>query len=251
MVQGDDGTLPGMAAGTSASGPAWLGIGAQRSGTTWFTQLLVQHPEMGLGSNHKKEHHALYRLRGTEDENAYVASFDGDILRGEWTPFYLRALNTPPLALRLCRPDAPMLVLLRDPVERFASAMRLRVKLERKGKSENFRFVLGDAQWAGMYADQLDAWARTVGRGRLEILVYENARDDPEAACRRVWSRLGLDTAPLAGIDERSYSSAGTMDWEWPEGLRATLKALYAPQVRRLRDEWQLDVAAWTNFSDL
>jgi hypothetical protein len=25
---------------------AWLGIGAQRSGTTWLTQLLVQHPQM-------------------------------------------------------------------------------------------------------------------------------------------------------------------------------------------------------------
>jgi Sulfotransferase family len=240
-----------MSAERSASGPAWLGIGAQRSGTTWFTQLLIQHPAMGLGSRDKKEQHALYRLGGVQDENAYRASFGGDILRGEWTPFYLRALTTPPLALRLCRPDAPMLVLLRDPVERFASSMRLRVKMQRRGKSENFRFLLGDAQWAGMYADQLDAWANTVGRDRLELLVYEDVRDDPEAACRQVWSRLGLDTAPLTGIDERSYSSAGKMDWQWPEGLRGTLTALYAPQVRRLRDEWELDVAAWRNFSDL
>ncbi len=31
------------------------GIGAQRSGTTWFTDLLVQHPSAGLGTNGKKE----------------------------------------------------------------------------------------------------------------------------------------------------------------------------------------------------
>ena len=28
------------------SAPAWLGIGAQRSGTTWFTDLLTQHPQV-------------------------------------------------------------------------------------------------------------------------------------------------------------------------------------------------------------
>jgi Sulfotransferase domain len=245
------GRLPAMGATSRASGPAWLGIGAQRSGTTWFSQLLVQHPEMGFSSADKKETHALYRLGGLQDEDAYLKSFDGDLLRGEWTPFYLRALNTPPIALRLCRPEAPLLVLLRDPVERFASAMRLWVKMQRRGKLETFRFVLGDAQWAGMYADQLAAWRDVVGRDRLEVLVYEKVREDPATACKQVWSRLGLDTVPLSAVDERSYSSAGHIDWEWPEGLRATLTAVYTPQVQRLRDEWQLDVARWPNFQDL
>lgn len=232
-------------------GPAWLGIGAQRSGTTWFSHLLVQHPEMGFSSADKKESHALYRLGGVEDEDAYLRSFDGDILRGEWTPFYLRALNTPPIALRLCRPEAPLLVLFRDPVERFASAIRLWIKRERRGKSETFRLVLGDAQWAGMYADQLDAWANVVSRDRLEILLYEKVRDDPGAACKQVWSLLGLDPVPLTGVDEPSISSAAHIDWELPEGLRTTLTRLYAPQVRRLRDEWQLDVGMWPNFQQL
>ena len=42
--------------------PAWLGIGAQRSGTTWFTDLLTQHPEVGLGTNGKKEQHLLHKV---------------------------------------------------------------------------------------------------------------------------------------------------------------------------------------------
>ena len=240
-----------MAGVSRALGPAWLGIGAQRSGTTWFTDLLVQHPRMGLSDRGKKERHALYRLGGLDDEQGYLTSFDGDILRGEWTPFYLRALNTPPLARRLCQPDAPMLVLLRDPVERFASAIRLWIQRQRRGKSETFRFVLGDAQWAGMYADQLDAWRKIVGRDRLEILVYENVREDPAHACLRVWSRLGLDPVSLTGVGERAHTSTGHIDWEWPEGLRETLTVLYAPQVRRLRDEWQVDVAPWSNFHGL
>ena len=46
----------------STSGPSWLGIGAQRSGTTWFTDLLTQHPEVGLGTNGKKEQHLLHKV---------------------------------------------------------------------------------------------------------------------------------------------------------------------------------------------
>ena len=42
--------------------PAWLGIGAQRSGTTWFTDLLTQHPQVGLGVNGKKEQHLLHKV---------------------------------------------------------------------------------------------------------------------------------------------------------------------------------------------
>ena len=42
--------------------PAWLGIGAQRSGTTWFTDLLTQHPQVDLGTNGKKEQHLLHKV---------------------------------------------------------------------------------------------------------------------------------------------------------------------------------------------
>ena len=42
--------------------PAWLGIGAQRAGTTWFTDLLTQHPDFGLGTNGKKEQHLLHKV---------------------------------------------------------------------------------------------------------------------------------------------------------------------------------------------
>jgi hypothetical protein len=72
--------------------PAWLGIGAQRSGTTWFTDLLTQHPEVGLGTNGKKEQHLLHKVAdGREPPAAYLDLFPDDgVRRGEWTPQSLR-----------------------------------------------------------------------------------------------------------------------------------------------------------------
>ena len=232
-------------------GPSWLGIGAQRSGTGWLAGLLVQHPRMDFGLNGRKEQHALSQLGGPADPDAYRRLFPPDAARGEWTPFYLRAMSAPHLASQLTPADAPILVLLRDPVERFASAMRLWLMRKRRRESESFGGVYGDAQWAGMYADQLDAWRRVVGRDRLMIFTYEATRDYPQRVCDPIWQRLSLTSIPLRDVERKSRSSAGHIPWQWPEGLEETLTTLYAPQVRRLRDDWGLDVSRWANFHAL
>ena len=115
-----------MSVSEPSGGPSWLGIGAQRSGTTWFTDLLTQHPQVGLGTNGKKEQHLLHKVAdGVLPAADYLSLFPADgVRRGEWTPQYLRHASVPAAAARHV-PDAPVLVLLRDPVERFRSAMRL------------------------------------------------------------------------------------------------------------------------------
>ncbi|MGH2787659.1 MAG: hypothetical protein ACRDJV_07080 [Actinomycetota bacterium] len=117
-------------------GPSWIGIGAQRCGTTWFTDLLVQHPRMDVAgrgdaaSGGKKEHHFLYRYGLTRDWSAaardeYRATFTSDELKlGEFTPYYLRASWICELTADSLPEDAPLLVLVRDPIDRFASAVR-------------------------------------------------------------------------------------------------------------------------------
>jgi GGDEF domain-containing protein len=93
---------------------AWLGIGAQRSGTTWFTDLVTQHPQVGLGLNGKKEQHLLHKVGdGVEPASAYLDLFPDDgIRRGDWTPQYLRHASAPATAARLLGPEVPVLVLL-------------------------------------------------------------------------------------------------------------------------------------------
>ena len=62
--------------------PAWLGIGAQRAGTTWFTDLLTQHPDVGLGTNGKKEQHLLHKVGDdVEPASVYLDLFPDDGIR--------------------------------------------------------------------------------------------------------------------------------------------------------------------------
>ena len=228
--------------------PAWLGIGAQRSGTTWFTDLLTQHPQVGLGTNGKKEQHLLHKVAdGVLPAADYLDLFPADdVRRGEWTPQYLRHASAPAAAARLV-PDAPVLVLLRDPVERFRSAMRLAATRAAAGNPSPWPYPVPITMqtFTGFYADQLAAWAAAVGRERMVVMVYEQVRRAPQAAVDDVWRRLDLDPVPLAGVEEASGSSSRA-DWDWPEGLKESLQVMYRPQLARLESDWGLDVSDWT-----
>ncbi len=228
--------------------PAWLGIGAQRSGTTWFTELMCQHPEVGLGSNGKKEQHLLHKVGdGSREPAEYLDLFPADgIRRGEWTPQYLRHSSAPPIAARLLDPGAPVLVLLRDPVERFLSAMRLNAT---RGTSPwPYPVPITVQTWSGFYADQLDMWAHFVGRERMVVMVYEQIRRDPQAAVDAVWRGLGLEPVPLQEVGRPSRSSSKAA-WEPPEGLEESLRVLYGPQLGRLREGWGLDLSDWRSVA--
>ncbi|WP_110183468.1 sulfotransferase domain-containing protein [Nocardioides solisilvae] len=225
--------------------PAWLGIGAQRSGTTWLTDLLCQHPEVGLGVNGKKEQHLLHKVGdGVEPERAYTELFPpGPVARGEWTPQYLRHATAPATAARLLGADAPVLAVLRDPVERFLSAMRLAAT---RAKSPwPYPVPITVQAFSGFYADQLAMWAHAVGRERMVVMVYEQVRRDPQSAVDLVWARLGRGPVPLRDVDRPSRSSSHA-EWTPPAGLVDSLRVLYRPQVDRLAGEWELDLSDWT-----
>jgi hypothetical protein len=228
-----------------AAGPDWLGIGAQRSGTTWFTDLLVQHPGVGLGSNGKKEQHLLHKVGdGLAERSEYLDLFPGDeVKRGEWTPQYLRHASAPATAASLLRDDVPILVLLRDPIERYLSAMRL--KATRGGSPWPYPVPMTVQAFSGFYAEQLAMWRSAFARERFEVLVYEDVRADPQAAADRVWRRLGLEPVALRDVEKPSGSSS-TVSYDAEVGVVAALQAAYGQQARRLEDEWGLDLTRWS-----
>ena len=75
-------------------------------------------------------------------------------------------------------------------------------------------------------------------------MVYESVRTDPQGAVNAVWAKLGLAPVPLQDVDRPSRSSSQA-SWTPPTGLLDSLDVLYRPQVRRLVDDWGLDLSTW------
>lgn len=245
----------------SPDGPAWLGIGAQRSGTTWVTDLLTQHPGVSLGRSGRKELHALNRsLDGSIDEPAYLAEFAGlDTLAGEFTPGYLRMPWVAPVALRLCRAEVAIFAVLRDPIDRYASAMRLyksRFPVPDTSNPEavaNWARLTGvEVTWGGLYATQLDIWAHWFGRDRIHLLQYEAVVADPQSSVAQWWRALGLDEVELTRVETLSDNTITDRTlWRLADqgpGLLDTLNVLYRPEVDRLVNDWGFDRRLWPSF---
>ena len=98
-------------------------------------------------------------------------------LAGEWTPGYMLDPWTPPL-LRRAAPDARLLVLLRDPVERFRSGRTLAENRLTVGASARAAANAGFQR--GIYADQLLRLWRAFPREQVLVLQFERCVREPD-----------------------------------------------------------------------
>ena len=240
---------------------SWLGLGAQRCGTSWFCDLVSQHPQIGYGRSGAKELHildsAIEHLDAREVRAQYEQEFHGlDGYRGEFSPSYLRALWAADLARKVINPTI-YVVLLRDPVVRFRSAMTLyldqdapeRLPPNPAMRARRLRQLATEAQWAGMYFDQLEHWSRAVGREKILVIQYEKMREDPERELLPFWSCLGLAPPLLKDLDVPSSFSATNSEWTTGKATMRSfekgLSRIYAAERGSLASEYGIDPTLW------
>ena len=107
----------------TAGPPDFVGVGALGSGGGWWHSLLLAHPEIAPPAARRRALHFFDRFCAQEMGEADVAAYHERFprapgrLAGEWTGRYMFDAWTPPL-LRRAAPDAKLLVIVSDPIER-------------------------------------------------------------------------------------------------------------------------------------
>ena len=239
--------------GWHAAPPDYVGVGAARAGTTWWDQLINAHPAVERLAATPKEVHFFdaFWQQGitTADIARYHALFarpEGK-LSGEWTPGYMLDAWTPPL-LREAAPDARLLVLLRDPVERFRSGRTLAENRLTVGSTA--RAAANAAFNRGVYADQLMRLWVAFPREQTLVLQYERCVADSHGQLARTFDFLGLDAGLVTeNLDRRINGSRGPKVSlsRWQEDM---LRRRYAPENERLAALVpELDLGLWSTPS--
>ena len=210
--------------------PDFFLIGAPKAGTSALHAALAQHP--GLFLSRVKE--PKYYLCGDSPPPAYKGPGDAHsnqewiwqreryldlfeealpgTLRGESTPFYLSNRDAR-RRIAVDRPDAKLVAVLRDPVDRaYSNWMHLRMDgLEPRGdiveaiRREPERI---DAGWApfwhyqrlGMYGRQVADLYDHFPRDQVLLLRYRQLVDAPEQTLDRVCAFLGVTSSPTLGV---------------------------------------------------
>lgn len=204
-------------------GPTFLMIGAARSGTTAMIRFLAQHPDVFV-TDPKEPHFFAFanqqisfagpgddetiNRRLINEPSRYRELYDGAVdrpVRGEGSVSTLCHPESAVANIERYAPEAKLLVLLRDPVERaFSSYLYLRSRdfealptFEEGLAAEDRRRAAGyHHMWwyrrLGEYATQLDPFVRALGRDRLLVVRHEAFAESPTATMRAVTDFLGL-----------------------------------------------------------
>ena len=242
---------PPLRPGEKTGPPHFVGIGAQRAGTTWWFQLLAAHPQVYQRHDIHKERHFFARFATEAFTEADVALYHrwfprpSGTLAGEWTPDYMNQPWTAPL-LKSAAGDAKVLVMVRDPVERFLSGM---AHAELRAAS-HLGTLEADAVARGRYASALGPWVEIFGSERLLVLQYERCVADPAGELVRTLRFLGLDQRPPPADVRRPVSPTPGPKLSLSDDARRRLVDLYAEDVGELMERFpELDRALWPNFS--
>jgi Sulfotransferase domain len=246
---GFDFTAPEPREGEVVGPPDFVGIGAQKCGTTWWYDLIAAHPDVACRADIHKERHFFGRFAtrafGPADTVAYHSWFPRPETRiaGEWTPDYLHQPWVPPLVAKAA-PDTRLLLLVRDPVERFRSGLAH----HRRHTGRLTADVHADAVARGLYGRWLERWLEHVPRDRVLVLQYERCVIDPAGQLERTYAFLGLPPSTPPGLRTR-VSASGELAPLEPDARRR-LAEVYGADVHLLSTlAPELDLDLWPSAS--
>lgn len=242
------------ATGSLRTLPDFLLIGAARCGSTSLFAILTAHPHI-LAPSHKEVHFFdrnylrgldwYRRMFPLESHRRLVERrLGGPALTGEATTYYL---FHPAVPERVARdlPEARLIAILRDPVDRAYSHYQLSVRnghetlsFEEALDAEEERLageeerLLNDPSYRspahayhsyvtrGLYLDQLVRWHRYVPRERLLVLRSEDLFERPADVVSEVSAFLGLRPHPGPLPAPRNRARYEGMSEETRERLR-------------------------------
>jgi hypothetical protein len=224
-----------------------VGVGVQRSGTKWWFDVLSDHPEVHRVDGTPRELHYFGPFSDRTLDTHEIAHYHQWFPRppaggvtGEWTPAYVYEPWSIPLLTRAA-PDARILLLLRDPIARFRSGVKLQLLL---GSSHSA--AVTDSFHRGLYAGQVARLLEHVPRDRVLVLTYEQVRAEPEASRRQSAEHVGLDPARFPSSIEVREPRQRADDEASLSDLERELAARYRDDIALLaRLLPELDLGRW------
>ncbi len=228
-------------------------IGAQRSGTTYLYHVLNAHPSIQMADPVRPEPKFFLdedRVKGGREayERELFGELRDDVIPGEKSTSYI---EFPSVAERVAHlfPDAHIVVMLRDPVERALSNYHFSRKhgLETRSLREVFIDGAAPPPWdmgisvdpfdylgRGLYAKQLEPYWNVFGKEQVHVLINEEFMGSEEAV-RELYRSLGLEEIPVPDLIGESFNEGERERDPDEEEVRGFLRGYYEEANEELR----------------
>ena len=200
--------------GWNRTGPDFIGVGVPKAGTSWWYFLILQHPDI-------VPHRMFLRSRPVSKELHYFQHFLFQPLDDEAGINYKKAFAAPPGCIcgefstiymhhpmnisnlyKIC-PDAKVIVLLRNPIDRMLSHFNHVMKNRPRAlgiENDESRLVFfkkysvcPEAYYFSLYSNAVKNLLACFKRKNVLFLQYEQCRINTAGEYRRTVDFLGVD----------------------------------------------------------
>jgi hypothetical protein len=184
-------------------GPDFLGLGAQKAGTSWIYSCLYDHPQVCIPV---KDLHFFSRernwSRGFAWYEEHFARCGPDTVAGEFSTSYLA---DPESAARIHAryPDVKLLACLRNPADRAFSNFLNDLQAGALPPATRFSDALAshpEYVEQGAYASQLQRYLTRFPRDALLLLLYDDLQRAPLEFMSSIYRFLGVDETFVPGM---------------------------------------------------
>lgn len=207
-------------------------IGVNKAGTSWLYYLLDRHPDVFMAD--AKE---LYYFgdEGPEEERPKTLEeyhrhfpFDEDYRYfGDATVMYYKSPETAD-EIQDYNPDAKLLAIVRDPIQRLLSQFRYNKQLGLIDEATSLSEALPNREYlvrTSHYEETLPAYAERFGPEQFKVVSLEAGRGDPDAFWTDLLDFLDLPTIPRPRREDQPENPTGS----------PAFRAVYRSTVRPLR----------------
>jgi len=174
---------------------SFIGIGVNKSATSWIFQCLREHPEVSCSA--PKETHFFSRNygRGMPWYNSCFDVCDRTKVIGEYSPDYLQDPEAP-ARIRAHFPQAKLILCLRNPVDRITSAFffnKSRGKHNYQTIREKLEKEPGNDVEKSLYHEGLKRFYALFPKEQVLVLLFDEIQKNPAKFMQRVYTFLGVE----------------------------------------------------------
>lgn len=189
-------------------------VGAMKSGTTSIHNYLNTHPEIFMSKKPKEPRYFVKELNWSKGEDWYLSLFElaGDArIIGESSTDYTKLPVYQGVAQNIAsfNPEARIIYIMRDPVERSISHYWWDVQYSAEGR--NMLTAIQKVTYLtdfSYYAMQLEPYINIFGRERVMVLTLEELSTAPDKIFPQLFEWLGVDPSfQIPSLNQRYNTS--------------------------------------------
>lgn len=234
----------------------FLGIGAQKAGTTWIYQHLTQHPQIRFPAGKEIHFWDSYRSNGVEWWTGLFADDDQRRKQGEITPAYATLDEDTIREIAALLPNLRVFYSLRNPIARaWSSALMALERAEMTIDEASHLWFLDHFRSSGSrrrgdYLSCINRWQSFFSDEQFLTIIFDDIIKDPGGVIARLCRHLGVDPTwfgdvPSAELAMPVFAGPGHV---LPEPLLAFLRVIYKPMINPLSELLGRDLSPWLDW---